>query len=205
MSTSTASAAEPTEPTEPAWLDDDEQRAWRAYLRGSRLLETSLDRDLLRHGVQLSEYEIISMLSEQPDRRLRMSALADMVVQSRSRLTHTASRLEKRGLGAARGLCRRPPGGRAGADHRGPRGASTAMARVHVASVREHLLDHLTPRAVPALGQAMAGDRRGHRGRRRLRGGAAGPARLSAPAGRDPARGPLPRPGSAWAWSQVRG
>lgn len=51
MSTSTASAAEPTEPTEPAWLDDDQQRAWRAYLRGSRLLETSLDRDLLRHGV----------------------------------------------------------------------------------------------------------------------------------------------------------
>ena len=74
-----------------------EQRAWRAYLRGSRLLEASLDRDLQQHGVQLSEYEIISMLSEQPDRRLRMSALADMVVQSRSRLTHTASRLEKRG------------------------------------------------------------------------------------------------------------
>ena len=97
MSTSTANEAQPTEPTEPAWLDAGQQRAWRAYLRGSRLLETSLDRDLLRHGVQLSEYEIISMLSEQPDRRLRMSALADMVVQSRSRLTHTASRLEKRG------------------------------------------------------------------------------------------------------------
>jgi DNA-binding MarR family transcriptional regulator len=154
MSTSTASAAEPTEPTEPAWLDDDQQRAWRAYLRGSRLLETSLDRDLLRHGVQLSEYEIISMLSEQPDRRLRMSALADMVVQSRSRLTHTASRLEKRGW-VQREACV--------GDRRGvelvltPEGleAITAMARVHVASVREHLLDHLTSAQFAALGQAM--------------------------------------------------
>jgi len=154
MSTSTASAAEPTEPTEPAWLDDDQQRAWRAYLRGSRLLETSLDRDLLRHGVQLSEYEIISMLSEQPDRRLRMSALADMVVQSRSRLTHTASRLEKRGW-VQREACV--------GDRRGvelvltPEGLETitAMARVHVASVREHLLSHLTSAQFAALGAAM--------------------------------------------------
>jgi len=55
------------------------------------------DRDLQAQGLQLSEYEIISMLSEQPDRRLRMSEIAELVVQSRSRLTHTAGRLEKRG------------------------------------------------------------------------------------------------------------
>ncbi len=48
-------------------------------------------------GLQLSEYEIISMLSESPNHRLRMSELAAMVVQSRSRLTHTAKRLEDRG------------------------------------------------------------------------------------------------------------
>jgi DNA-binding MarR family transcriptional regulator len=154
MSTSTASAAEPMEPTEPAWLDGDQQRAWRAYLRGSRLLETSLDRDLLRHGVQLSEYEIISMLSEQPDRRLRMSALADMVVQSRSRLTHTASRLEKRGW-VQREAC---AGDRRGVElvltDEGAR-AITAMARVHVSSVREHLLSHLGRSQFLALGEAM--------------------------------------------------
>ena len=76
---------------EPTWLDDGEQRAWRAYLRGSRLLEAALDRDLQQHGVQLSEYEIISMLSEQPDRRLRMSALAD---STRSRLLLVLERQE---------------------------------------------------------------------------------------------------------------
>ena len=83
--------------TEPRWLSAQEQASWRAYLRGSRLLEHALDRDLQVHGVQLSEYEIISMLSEAPGRRLRMSSLAEKVVQSRSRLTHTAARLEKRG------------------------------------------------------------------------------------------------------------
>jgi DNA-binding MarR family transcriptional regulator len=143
-----------TIPAEPTWLDDGEQRAWRAYLRGSRLLEAALDRDLQQHGVQLSEYEIISMLSEQPDRRLRMSTLADMVVQSRSRLTHTASRLEKRGW-VQREACV--------GDRRGVElvltdagfEAITAMARVHVASVREHLLSHLTSAQFAALGAAM--------------------------------------------------
>src|ERR1035438_9787926 len=79
------------------WLDAQEQEVWREYLRGSRLLEAALDHDLQAHGLQLSEYEILSMLSEQPDRRLRMSVIAELVVQSRSRLTHTAGRLEDRG------------------------------------------------------------------------------------------------------------
>src|SRR6476660_1480545 len=85
-----------SERTEPRWLDDDEQRSWRAYLRGSRLLEAALDRDLQDHGVQLSEYEIMSMLSEHPQRRLRMSEIAALEVQSRSRLPDAAARLEKR-------------------------------------------------------------------------------------------------------------
>ena len=61
------------------------------------MLMEALDRDLELHGLSLGEYEIISMLSEAPDRRLRMSELAAIVVQSRSRLTHTAERLEDRG------------------------------------------------------------------------------------------------------------
>lgn len=143
-----------TTAAEPRWLSAPEQHAWRAYLRGSRLLEAALDRDLQSHGVQLSEYEIISMLSEAPDRRLRMSGLADLVAQSRSRLTHTASRLEKRGW-VQREAC---VGDRRGVElvltTEGLE-AITAMARVHVASVREHLLDHLTPAQFAALGQAM--------------------------------------------------
>ena len=47
--------------------------------------------------MQLTEYEIISMLSESPAAGCACPSLADLVVQSRSRLTHTAARLEKRG------------------------------------------------------------------------------------------------------------
>ena len=48
---------------ETRWLDDSEQESWRAYLRGSRYLEEALDRDLQEHGLQLTEYEILSMVS----------------------------------------------------------------------------------------------------------------------------------------------
>ncbi len=136
------------------WLTEDEQRSWRAYLRGSRLLEVALDRDLARHGTQLSEYELISMLSEAPGARMRMSALADLVVQSRSRVTHTAARLERRGW-VTREACL--------SDRRGVelvltetgREALERMAPEHVASVRAHLVDAMTPTEFAALGRAM--------------------------------------------------
>jgi DNA-binding MarR family transcriptional regulator len=140
---------------EPQWLSEDEQRAWRAYLRGSRLIEEALDRDLQSHGVQLTEYEIISMLSESPSHRLRMSELAAMVVQSRSRLTHTAKRLEARGwvtreqcLGDRRGveLVLTPVGLE----------AVDEIAKVHVQSVRDNIVDIMTSQQFKAIGDAMA-------------------------------------------------
>lgn len=140
--------------TETRWLTPREQRAWRAYLRATRLVEVALDRDLAVHGTQLSEYEVISMLSEAPGGRLRMSNLADMVVQSRSRITHTAARLEKRGL-VRREACVD--------DRRGVevvltddgRAAIEEMARRHVDSVRANLIDILSPEEFIALGDSL--------------------------------------------------
>ena len=79
------------------WLSESEQVSWRAYLRANRELDVALDRDLQAVGVSLSEYELLSMLSEAPMGQLRMSTLASLIVQSRSRVTHTAARLERRG------------------------------------------------------------------------------------------------------------
>jgi DNA-binding MarR family transcriptional regulator len=139
---------------QPQWLDAQEQEVWREYLRASRLLEAALDHDLQAHGLQLSEYEILSMLSEKPDRRLRMSVIAEMVVQSRSRLTHTASRLESRGW-VRREAC--------AGDRRGVELVLTdtgfaeinRMAPTHVGSVRANLLDHLSREDLLAFGCAM--------------------------------------------------
>lgn len=136
------------------WLSDDEQGSWRAYLRASRMLDVALDADLRARGIQLREYEILSMLSEAPGHAMRMSELADLVVQSRSRLTHTASRLEERGL-----VTRTPFAG----DRRGvllsltPTGEEhiLALAPVHVESVRRHLVDLLGERDFAELGRLM--------------------------------------------------
>jgi DNA-binding MarR family transcriptional regulator len=140
---------------EPQWLDAQEQDVWREYLRATRLLEGALDHDLQAHGLQLSEYAILSMLSEQPDRRLRMSVIAELVVQSRSRLTHTAGRLENRGW-VRREAC--------AGDRRGVElvltdtgfAEITRMAPTHVSSVRSNLLDLLSREDFLALGRAMA-------------------------------------------------
>lgn len=136
------------------WLSAREQEHWRAYLRGSRLLERALVDDLTPHKVQITEYELLSMLSESPGQRTRMSRLADDIVQSRSRVTHTAARLEKRGWVER---CRATDDGRgveisltdAG------REAISELASVHVDSVRRHLVDVLTPEQFTALGVAM--------------------------------------------------
>jgi DNA-binding MarR family transcriptional regulator len=87
-----------TAPPAARWLTDDQQRAWRAYLLGSAVLSERLDAQLRDHGLDLAEYEILVTLSEAADRQLRMAELADAVHQSRSRLTHTVTRMEKRGL-----------------------------------------------------------------------------------------------------------
>ncbi|MBK6885772.1 MAG: MarR family transcriptional regulator [Tetrasphaera sp.] len=136
------------------WLTEPEQRAWRAFLRGSRLLEVALDRALAPLGTQLSEYEVISMLSEAPSQRLRMSALADLVVQSRSRITHTAARLEKRGWVVREAYLDDRRGVELVLTDAG-RAALEDIAIRHVESVREALIDNLEPAEFLALGHAM--------------------------------------------------
>jgi len=141
------------------WLDADEQHAWRQYLHASRLLEAEMDRALQSHGLQLTEYEILAALSESPDRRLRMSAIADWVVQSRSRLTHTARRLENRGWVRRQAYV---------GDRRGVELVLTdaglevvvETAPTHVRSVRANLVDPLSREEFLALGQAMESVRR---------------------------------------------
>lgn len=146
-----------------AWLDDQEQQAWRAYLSASRLIEDALDDDLRGHGIQLSEYEILALLSEAEGRCLRMSTLAAMVIQSRSRLTHAATRLEGRGLVRRE----RAAGDRRGIDlHLTDEGMALIqhLAPVHVAGVRRHLLNHVGHDRFVQLGEAMGAIRDGIRG-----------------------------------------
>lgn len=143
-----------TPTTDVPWLSDAEQHAWRAYLRGSRALEVALDAELQEVGMSLAEYELLSMLSEAPGHSMRMSKLADQTVQSRSRVTHTATRLQRRGW-----VERRP----APDDGRGIQldltedgfTAIKSAARVHATGVQEHLIRQMDPALFQSLGSAM--------------------------------------------------
>ena len=139
---------------QPNWLTDDEQQAWRATVQLSQLLLRQLDRDLVAHGLNGRDYEILVDLSEAPDHRLRMTDLADATSQSRSRLSHQISRMEKRGL-VRRDDCE--------GDKRGTFAVLTKagfetierVAPSHVDNVRRHFIDRLTPRQLDEVTEAF--------------------------------------------------
>ncbi|MHC3471114.1 MarR family winged helix-turn-helix transcriptional regulator [Streptomyces sp. 7R007] len=81
------------------WLTQKEQRAWRAYIAATHLLEDAIDRQLQQDaGMPHLYYSILANLSETPERRLRMTDLAEKTKITRSRLTYAVTRLEKDGL-----------------------------------------------------------------------------------------------------------
>ena len=81
------------------WLSEDEQRLWRGWLAASMLLPERLNRDLQeQHGLTGTDYQVLVELSESPERRMRMSTLAERTQLSRSRLSHQIDRMTKAGL-----------------------------------------------------------------------------------------------------------
>src|SRR3954465_3806138 len=152
MTSQVRAASQSPEPTRTAaearLLDAEEQKAWRAWLFSSLLLQDRLDRELTREtGLSHAYYEILVQLSEAPGRMLRMSQLADRSLSSRSRLSHAVSRLEERGW-VRRQVC--PDDGRGQLAVLTDEGfaALEAAAPIHVESVRVHLFDQLTPQQV---------------------------------------------------------
>ena len=151
--TSTESA--PDQAEDMTWLTEEQQRVWRSYLLGNALLTELLDADLRRHGVDLAEYEILVVLSEAAETHVRMSDLARAVHQSKSRLTHTITRMERTGL-VRRTSC---PTDRRGvwaeltdAGHELLRQAAPS----HVRTVRENFVEVIRTGDFAALGRAFA-------------------------------------------------
>ncbi|MGW2723356.1 MarR family winged helix-turn-helix transcriptional regulator [Streptomyces sp. NPDC001492] len=139
------------------WLTEKEQRAWRAYIAATHLLEDAIDRQLQQDaGMPHLYYSILANLSEAPDGRLRMTDLAERAKITRSRLTYAVTRLEKDGL------IRRE-------DCQWDKRSSFAMltdegmavlertAPGHVETVRSLLFDQLTPQQVEQVEEIFSG------------------------------------------------
>lgn len=143
------------------WLTDDQQRTWRSFLAAFRHIETSLDRQMQRDAAMpLAYYLILAMLSEAPDRTLRMSELAAKVDASPSRLSHSMDRLERQGL-VERQRC---SGDRRGIEARlTPAGYDVVLTSApgHAEQVMKTMFDRLTPVQVAQLADistAILGD-----------------------------------------------
>jgi DNA-binding MarR family transcriptional regulator len=80
-------------------LSADELAVWRTFLRAHARVSRALEAELLAgQGLSLAAYDVLVQLAEAPERRLRMTELADAVLLSRSGVTRLVDRMEKDGL-----------------------------------------------------------------------------------------------------------
>jgi DNA-binding MarR family transcriptional regulator len=136
---------------EPRWLDETEQRAWRAFIAAQRVINTRIEHQLQRDaGMPHTYFEILVRLNDAPDGRLRMSELAIATLGSRSRLSHAVARLEKTGWVRREGVETDRRGQVAIITEAGIQ-ALTEAAPGHVETVREAVFDALTPEQVQQL------------------------------------------------------
>ncbi|KJC64870.1 MarR family winged helix-turn-helix transcriptional regulator [Agreia bicolorata] len=141
--------------SEDVWLSDDQQRAWVRFISVVERLPGVLDTQL-QHDADLThfDYFTLAMLSEAPNRTLRMTELAAVTNASLPRLSHVVSRLEKRGF-----IERTPCPG----DRRATNAQLTdsgwekvgATAPGHVGTVRDYVIDPLDEQDVADLHRIM--------------------------------------------------
>ena len=141
---------------EPPWLDPGERDTWLRLTSVLIHLPTALDEQLRRDaGVTYFEYQLLAVLSEQPDRAMRLSVLAELTNASLTKLSRAVDRLLKRGL-----VTREPDP----EDGRYTLGRLTdagwdvvvATAPSHVREVRRLIFDALSDAQVRELGEIAA-------------------------------------------------
>jgi DNA-binding MarR family transcriptional regulator len=136
------------------WLDEREERAWRALQFMQMRLEGELARQLAAEsGLSYPDYVVLVALTDRAEGRMRLFELAATLGWEKSRTSHHVGRM------VARGLVKKE---KCDADRRGahvaitPRGRREieAAAPGHVAAVRRLFVDQLTPAQLDAIAEA---------------------------------------------------
>jgi DNA-binding MarR family transcriptional regulator len=136
------------------WLTAAELDSWLSLVRLMTWLPWSIDQQLQRgSNLGMVEYQVLAMLSSSPERRMRMSSLAEVTNASLSRLSHLVKRLEERDLVRRQSD---PADGRFTIAILTETGFQTlsAAAPGHVAHVRSLVIDVLSAEQLRRLGQA---------------------------------------------------
>ncbi|MEU9343871.1 MarR family transcriptional regulator [Streptomyces sp. NPDC048278] len=140
---------------EPRWLNEEEMRAWHAFLGVAALLDRRLDQQLKEDaGITHLQYETLGRLAAAPGGELRMSVLADVLYSSKSGLTYQVTQLEKAGLVRRRYCEEDVRAVYAVLTDEGRRMLERA-APGHVALAREAFIDVLTPQQLSVLADGL--------------------------------------------------
>jgi DNA-binding MarR family transcriptional regulator len=136
-------------------LSAEQLAAWRTFLRAHSSLTRRLEADLLaEHGLPLASYDVLVQLVEAPDRRLRMTELADRVLLSRSGLTRLVDRLEREGLVRREAVESDARGLFAVLTDAGYQRLRTA-SRTHLRGIDEYVVGRLTAGELAQLGALL--------------------------------------------------
>ena len=136
-------------------LTREEEAAWRALIRAVLVIPRLMEKDLLEaQGLNLTEYSVLLQLSEAPDRCLRMGDLANYMSITSGGLTRVVDRLSRQGLVERV---------RDESDGRGQMAVLTDAGfqqlerawPTHLASVRRHVMDHLSDLDLAGFAKAM--------------------------------------------------
>ena len=121
----------------------------QAHARATQALDTQMRSE---HHLSVSSYEVLMFLGDAPDRRMRMSEIADGVLLSRSGLTRLVDRLCQLGYVTR---CAAETDGRGQYAELTGAGAEKLRAarRTHLRGVREVFLGRLSPTDQIALGE----------------------------------------------------
>ena len=136
-------------------LSDQEQICWRTFIESSWALHTHLEDELrATTGLSMNDYHVMVVLSEAPDRRLRMGELASKLVFSPSRITYQISSMVKRGL-VRKESC--SDDGRGQEAVLTPDGLTALRdaAPAHLETVRRSFIDHLDDEELAVIGRAF--------------------------------------------------
>ncbi|WP_328813806.1 MarR family winged helix-turn-helix transcriptional regulator [Nonomuraea cypriaca] len=135
------------------WLNDDEQYMWRQWMGLNAELLAKLNRDMQTDaGLSNPDYQVLVVLTDSAEGRIRVSDLAASLQWERSRVSHHVARMEKRDLVSRLGC---PDDGR-GAFVRITEAGRAAIERAapgHVRAVRHLVFDALTADEVAQLGE----------------------------------------------------
>jgi DNA-binding MarR family transcriptional regulator len=136
------------------WLNPAEMAAWRTFIETSGDLLRAIEKDLAPFGLDRGDYQLLAMLSEAPEQRLRMCDLADSLRLTRSGLTRRMDGVLKKKLVSR---VQSEEDGRAAYASLTPKGFELLkqVAPEHLESVRRLMIDLLSPAEIKAIATAF--------------------------------------------------